>query len=86
MFLEQQISILEWYLKDHVTLKTGEMCARLCVLTLDWLILAYYCQRSISKTSCRPSLPLIDLYCVNTHTHMLTHTLLTGGLVRAILH
>lgn len=31
-----------------------------CALTLDWLILAYYCQRSISKTSCRPSLPLID--------------------------
>ncbi len=23
MFLEQQISILEWFLKDHVTLKTG---------------------------------------------------------------
>ncbi len=22
MFLEQQISILEWFLKDHVTLKT----------------------------------------------------------------
>ncbi len=25
MFLEQQISILEWFLKDHVTLKTGVM-------------------------------------------------------------
>ncbi len=25
MFLEQQISILEWVLKDHVTLKTGVM-------------------------------------------------------------
>jgi len=23
MFLKQQISILEWFLKDHVTLKTG---------------------------------------------------------------
>ncbi len=23
MFLEQQISILEWFLKDHVTLKTS---------------------------------------------------------------
>jgi len=23
MFLERQISILEWFLKDHVTLKTG---------------------------------------------------------------
>ncbi len=27
MFLEQQISILEWFLKDCVTLKTGEMAA-----------------------------------------------------------
>ncbi len=25
MFLQQQISILEWFLKDHVTLKTGVM-------------------------------------------------------------
>ncbi len=24
-FLEQEISILEWFLKDHVTLKTGVM-------------------------------------------------------------
>ncbi len=23
MFLEHQISILEWFLKDHLTLKTG---------------------------------------------------------------
>ncbi len=23
MFFEQQISTLEWFLKDHVTLKTG---------------------------------------------------------------
>jgi len=38
------------------------VCVCVCVsaLTLDWLILAYYCQRSISKTSCRLSLPLID--------------------------
>ncbi len=27
MFLEQQNSILEWFLKDHVTLKTGVMAA-----------------------------------------------------------
>jgi len=25
MFLEQQISISEWFLKDNVTLKAGEM-------------------------------------------------------------
>jgi len=28
MFLEQQISILEGFLKDHVTLKTREMAAK----------------------------------------------------------
>ncbi len=27
MILEQQISILEWFLKDHVTLKTGVIAA-----------------------------------------------------------
>ncbi len=29
MFLEQQISILEWFLKDHVTLKTGVMMLKI---------------------------------------------------------
>ncbi len=28
MFIEDQISILEWFLKDHVTLKTGVMTAK----------------------------------------------------------
>ncbi len=28
MFLEQQISILEWFLKDHETLKTEVMAAK----------------------------------------------------------
>ncbi len=32
MFLEQQISILEWFLKDHVTLKTREMATENSVL------------------------------------------------------
>ncbi len=27
MFFEQQISMLVWFLKDHVTLKTGVMAA-----------------------------------------------------------
>ncbi len=34
MFLEQQISILEWFLKDHVTLKTGVMSNILILLLL----------------------------------------------------
>ncbi len=29
MFLEQQIIILEWFLKDHVTLKTGVMMLKI---------------------------------------------------------
>ncbi len=29
MFLEQQISMLEWFLKDHVTLKTGVMMLKI---------------------------------------------------------
>ncbi len=33
-FLEQQISILEWFLKDHVTLKTGVVAADNSVLPL----------------------------------------------------
>ncbi len=33
LILEQQISILEWFLKDHVTLKTGIMAEN--VLTLS---------------------------------------------------
>ncbi len=28
MYLEPQISILEWFLKDHVTLKTGVMATK----------------------------------------------------------
>ncbi len=30
MFLEHQISIFEWFLKDHVTLKTGVMKLKNC--------------------------------------------------------
>ncbi len=29
MFLDQQISILEWFLKNHVTLKTGVMMLKI---------------------------------------------------------
>ncbi len=39
MFLEQQISILEWFLKDHVTLKTGVMMLKiqLCVAVINYI-------------------------------------------------
>ncbi len=29
MFLEQQISILEWFVKDYVTMKTGVMMLKI---------------------------------------------------------
>ncbi len=40
MFLEQQISILEWFLKDHVTLKTGVMILKiqLCNTGLNYIL------------------------------------------------
>ncbi len=39
MFLEQQISILEWFLKDHVTLKTGVMMLKiqLCITGINYI-------------------------------------------------
>ncbi len=38
MFPEQQISILEWFLKDHVTLKTGVMMLKTLIWTQDYII------------------------------------------------
>ncbi len=37
MFLEQQISILEWFLKDHVTPKAGVMMLKiqLCITEIN---------------------------------------------------
>ncbi len=39
MFLEQQISILEWFLKDHVTLKTEVMMLKiqLCIIGINYI-------------------------------------------------
>ncbi len=40
MFLEHQISILEWFLKDHVTLKTGVMMLKiqLCITGINYIL------------------------------------------------
>ncbi len=40
MFLEQQIGILEWFLKDHVTLKTGVMMLKiqLCITGINYIL------------------------------------------------
>jgi len=35
MFLEHQIIILEWFLKDHVTLKTGVMMLNIQLWSLE---------------------------------------------------
>ncbi len=39
MFPEQQICILEWFLKDHVTLKTGVMMLKiqLCITGINYI-------------------------------------------------
>ncbi len=51
LFLKQQISILEWFLKDHVTLKTGEMMLKiqLCITGINY-ILKYSQNRKYSDT------------------------------------
>ncbi len=40
MFLEQQISILEWFLKDHMTLNAGVMMLKiqLCITGINCII------------------------------------------------
>ncbi len=40
MFLEQQISMFEWFLKDHVTLKTGVMMLKiqLCITGINCIL------------------------------------------------
>jgi len=35
MFLEQQIIILEWFLQDHVTLKSGVMMLKIQLLSQE---------------------------------------------------
>ncbi len=39
MFFEHQTSILEWFLKDHVTLKTGVMMLKiqLCITGMNYI-------------------------------------------------
>ncbi len=40
LFLEQQISTLEWFLKDHVTLKTGVIMLniQLCITGINYIL------------------------------------------------
>ncbi len=40
VFIEQQISILEWFLIDHVTLKTGVMMLKiqLCIKGINYIL------------------------------------------------
>ncbi len=47
MFLEQQISILEWFLKDHVTLKTGVMTLKCSYLKL----LDFICKNLLNNSN-----------------------------------
>ncbi len=40
MFFEYQIRILEWFLKDHVTLKTGIMMLKIyfCITGINYIL------------------------------------------------
>ncbi len=40
LFLEQQINILDWFLKDHVTMKTGVMMLKiqLCITGINYIL------------------------------------------------
>ncbi len=38
MFLEYQISILEWFLKDHMTLKTGVMADGFAITKINYIL------------------------------------------------
>ncbi len=59
MFLEQQISILEWFLKDHVTLKTGVL-----MLTIFSLITGInYILKYIQIESSYFNLNISQYYC-----------------------
>ncbi len=51
MFLEQQISISEWFLKDHVTLKTGVMMLKiqLRITGINYILLYIQIENSYFK-------------------------------------
>ncbi len=51
MFLKQQISILEWFLKDHVTLKTEVMMLKiqLCITEINYTLQCIQIENSYFK-------------------------------------
>ncbi len=90
MFLEQQISILEWFLKDHVTLKSGIMMLKLQLFRKNSyfkffeyfiILLFYYIFGQINLNlrvakygDTRNSCSAFYLSNAHTHTHTHTHT------------
>jgi len=48
MFLEQQISLIERFLKDHATLKTGVMMLKIHIIYLKYIVLKENSSRCIS--------------------------------------
>jgi len=47
MFVEHQILILEWFVKDHVTLKTGEMVINSALITgINYTLLYIHIENS----------------------------------------
>ncbi len=64
MFVEQQISILEWFLKDHVTLKTGVMMLKiqLRITGINYILLYMHIENTYFKSKKYLTILLILLY------------------------
>ncbi len=60
MYLEQLISILEWFLKDHVTLKTGVMMLKI----QRWITGTYYILKYIQIENCSKLLNTSVFYLI----------------------
>ncbi len=71
MFLEPQISILQWRLKDHVTLKTGVMMLKmqLCI-TGKKLILKYTHTKKTVVLNCNTISQYYCVYCIFEHINV----------------
>ncbi len=66
MFLEQQISILDWFLKDHVTLKTGVMMLKiqLCSTEINYILKHILIKSSYFKLFKYFTILLFLLFCL----------------------
>ncbi len=88
MFIEQQISILEWFLKDHVTLKAGVMseCMNDAFIKRFNCVLLLYTQINLQSCGVSPQpLPVCSIHlddataATGQRRQCAHHTPATGG-------